>query len=205
MKALLTLRLLLVLALMLVALNGVGLVLGYAGLKQSVGVAPREALAADPPAIPAATPPAEPAPDAAAADALRNRRQALDAREQSLATREALLAVAEQQIDARLNELAALQGRLEQAETAARQREDSHWRSQAKLYEAMRPREAAAVFNELDLPVLVEVVQRMTERKAAPILGAMLPARVRQLTVELARLRAGHVPAGPNPGSLTPG
>jgi flagellar motility protein MotE (MotC chaperone) len=126
---------------------------------------------------------------------LRARRESLEERERAIATREALLAVAEQRLAARLAELTALQGRLEQADVEAQQREESHWRTMAKLYETMRPREAAAVFNELDLPVLVQVVERMNDRKAAPVLGAMLPDRVRQLTVELARLRAARPPA----------
>ena len=32
-----------------------------------------------------------------------------------------------------------------------------------KLYEAMKPRDAAAIFNDLDQPVLLQVVDRMKE------------------------------------------
>ena len=54
----------------------------------------------------------------------------------------------------------------------------------------MRPRDAAAVFDELEMPVLVQIVDRMREAKAAPVLGAMRPERARLLTAELARVRA---------------
>ena len=38
--------------------------------------------------------------------------------------------------------------------------------------------------------MLVQVVDRMREAKAAPVLGAMRPERARLLTTELARHRA---------------
>lgn len=197
-------RVLLVIAGFLLGLKGMALVREFPGMTSGLASFSASAMAADPPpaAAPAAPAPAlapAPAALASATDAmaagLRARREALEDRERAIATREALLAVAEQRLAARLSELTALQGRLEQADVDARDREESHWRTMAKLYETMRPREAAAVFNELDLPVLVQVVERMNDRKAAPVLGAMLPDRVRQLTVELARLRAARPPA----------
>ena len=72
-------------------------------------------------------------------------------------------------------------------------RSEAGWRQMVKLYEGMRPRDAAAIFDELDLPVLVGIVERMAERKAAPVIGAMRPERARQLTAELARQRARPV------------
>jgi flagellar motility protein MotE (MotC chaperone) len=145
---------------------------------------------------PAATPLAETgeAPDAIAA-ALRARREALAERERLLAVREAVLVATERRLTARVEELTTLQQRLERAETEAREREETHWRGLARLYETMRPREAASVFNELDMPVLAQLVDRMNDRKAAAILGVMQPERVRLLTVELARLRGGRSPA----------
>jgi flagellar motility protein MotE (MotC chaperone) len=121
---------------------------------------------------------------------LRARREALEARERLLVTREAVLAATEQRLSSRVDELASLQTRLERSESAVAEREENHWRGLAKLYETMRPREAAAVFNELELPILVQIVDRMNDRRAAPVLGAMQPDRVRQLTAELARHRA---------------
>jgi flagellar motility protein MotE (MotC chaperone) len=132
---------------------------------------------------------AEAAPETALGAALRARREALDARERALAMRETVLAAAERRLTGRITELAALQASLEAHERATRERDEAHWRGIARLYETMRPREAAAVLNELDMPILVQVMDRMGERKAAPILSAMQPERVRLLTVELAQLR----------------
>ena len=159
--------------------------------RQEAAAQPAPARAAQAPAAQPAQ--AEPIPgetETALAVQLRARREALEARERLLMTREAVLAATEQRLSSRVDELASLQTRLERSETAAVEREENHWRGLAKLYETMRPREAAAVFNDLDLPILVQIVDRMNDRRAAPVLGAMQPDRVRQLTAELARHRA---------------
>ncbi|WP_135467391.1 MotE family protein [Crenalkalicoccus roseus] len=165
---------------------------GIIGAAQAVGTA------ASP------TPPAPPAPAATAdekaaeralLEGLRARRAELEAREQSIATREMVLAAAERRLAQRVEELAALQQRLEAAERARGEQEEAGWRQMVKLYEGMRPRDAAAILDELEMPVLVEIMGRMAERKAAPILGAMRPDRARLLTTELARVRAGAAPA----------
>ena len=68
-----------------------------------------------------------------------------------------------------------------------------------KVYESMKPRDAAAIFNEMDLPVLLQVVDRMKDTKAAPVLAAMQPDRARLLTSQLAAQRTRTVTV-PSPG-----
>jgi flagellar motility protein MotE (MotC chaperone) len=161
--------------------------------------ASRPALAAAaqaPPAAPAqpAAQPEPPPPEAAAEravlEALRARRTEIEGREQAAAQREVMLAAAERRLMARVEELTALQARLEALERDRAAREDAGLRGLVKLYEGMRPRDAAVIFDELDMPVLLSIVDRMREAKAAPVLGAMRPERARALTAELARLRA---------------
>jgi flagellar motility protein MotE (MotC chaperone) len=130
------------------------------------------------------------------AAALRARREALDQRERNLATREAVVATVEQRLTARAAELLSLQRDGDAEEAAARLRAESSWMTLAKLYESMRPRDAAEIFNELDLPILVQVVNRMSERRAAPVLAAMTPERARQVTAELSRLRSQTASGG---------
>ncbi len=120
---------------------------------------------------------------------LRQRRQELDGRDAALATREAVLAAAEHKLAARVDELQSLQARLEGLETARKSRDEANWRGLVKLYESMRPREAAAIFNELETSVLLQVLDRMKEAKAAVILAAMLPDKARQVTADLAQMR----------------
>jgi flagellar motility protein MotE (MotC chaperone) len=123
-------------------------------------------------------------------EGLRARRVELDGREQALAAREMVLAAAERRLSQRIEEMAALQQRLQATDQTLGAREEAGWRQMVKLYEGMRPRDAAAIFDDLEMPVLVQLVGRMREAKAAPVLGAMKPDRARLLTAELARHRA---------------
>ncbi|MCS6921175.1 MAG: hypothetical protein NZM07_04525 [Elioraea sp.] len=120
---------------------------------------------------------------------LRRRRLALEERERALAEREALVIAAERRLAARIEEIAALQRSLEAQDRAAREREEAGWRGLVRIYEQMRPRDAARIFNELEMGVLIEVVSRMRERLAAPILAGMEPEKAKALTAELALRR----------------
>ncbi|HEY3847021.1 MAG TPA: hypothetical protein VGL95_07900 [Acetobacteraceae bacterium] len=120
---------------------------------------------------------------------LRQRRQELDARDAALAVRESILAAAEQKLTVRAEELAALQKRLQDLEAARRQRQEAGWQGLVKLYEDMKPRDAAVIFNDLQMPVLLPLVDRMKEAKAAPVLAAMNPDKARDVTAALAQMR----------------
>jgi flagellar motility protein MotE (MotC chaperone) len=121
---------------------------------------------------------------------VRARCLTLEAREGELATREAVLAAAERRLSQRVEELAAMQARLETLDRAAREREEANWGNLVRIYENMRPRDAARIFNELEMPVLIEVVARMKQRAVAPILAGMEPALAQKLTAELAARQA---------------
>ncbi|MBP0464858.1 hypothetical protein J5Y09_13130 [Roseomonas sp. PWR1] len=121
---------------------------------------------------------------------LRARRAEIEAREQAVAQQEVMLRAAEQRLTRRVEELAALQSRLEALDRGRGEREEAGWRGLVRTYESMRPRDAAAIFNDLEMPVLVEIIDRMSERKVAPVIGAMQPERARLVTTELARHRA---------------
>ncbi len=120
---------------------------------------------------------------------LRQRRQELDARADAVATRESLLLATEQKLAGRVSELQSLQKRLEGLDSAQKQKEDAGWQGLVKLYEAMKPKDAATIFNELSMPVLLPVLDRMKEAKAASVMAAMNPDKAREVTAELAQLR----------------
>jgi flagellar motility protein MotE (MotC chaperone) len=144
--------------------------------------------------VAAAPPPPDPVDQAERAllGRLRERRLEIDAREAAISARESMLGAAERRLTTRLEEMAALQARLEALERGRGEREEAGWRGLVKTYETMRPRDAATVFDDLEMPVLVQIVNRMREAKAAPVIGAMRPDRARSLTAELARLRSAN-------------
>jgi flagellar motility protein MotE (MotC chaperone) len=126
---------------------------------------------------------------------LRARREQLDAREAALANRESMLAAAQQKLTAQIGEMQALQQRLETLEASRKQQETAAWQGLVKVYEDMKPRDAAAIFNDLGMPVLLSVIDRMKEAKAAAILAAMLPDKARDVTTQLALKRTGRAAA----------
>jgi flagellar motility protein MotE (MotC chaperone) len=147
-----------------------------------------------PPVTPPAEPPVNEAERAILLD-LRARRAQLEGREQAMAAREAMQVAAERRLTERVTELTGLQNRLEQLDQTRRERDDANWHGLVKTYEAMRPRDAATILNELDVPILLQVLDRMKEAKAALVLAAMLPDRARAATTALAQLRSRSVAA----------
>lgn len=127
---------------------------------------------------------------------LSARRQALDARAEELERRADLLRAGEARLDQKLREMqdveAVLQGLLK---TQGAQQE-AQIRSLVKIYENMKPRDAARIFEELEMPTLLQVVERMSERKLAPVMADMNPAKARKVTEELARQRQFTRPVG---------
>lgn len=120
---------------------------------------------------------------------LSRRRDALAAREAELEARAAVLQAAEDQIAGRIAELEALRDRIEGLLVSYDEQEQANIRSLVRIYENMRPRDAARIFEALEMPVLLDVVDGMREAKSAPILAQMLPAKARDLTAELALRR----------------
>jgi flagellar motility protein MotE (MotC chaperone) len=167
-------------------------------------------------ASPATTPAAEPKPAAAAPEGpppvseterallqdLRQRRSELDSRAEAVAARESLLAAAELKLGARVGELQSLQKRLEGLDAAQKQKQEAGWQGLVKMYEAMKPRDAATIFNDLQMPILVQVLDRMKDAKAAAVMAVMTPDKARDVTAELAQLRTGKDAAQLTPPAL---
>ena len=131
---------------------------------------------------------------------LRQRRQDLDARAEVIATRESLLVAAEQKLTARVAEMQALQAKLQGLDADQKQKVEAGWQGLVKLYEAMKPKDAATIFNDLTMPVLLQVMDRMKDAKAAAVMAAMNPDKARDVTAELAQMRTGHDASGAAPG-----
>ena len=93
---------------------------------------------------------------------------------------------------ARAGELGALQNKLQDLEGARQQRDEAGWQGLVKLYETMKPRDAAVIFNDLQMSVLVPLVDRMKEAKAALIMAAMNPDKARDVTAQLAQVRTSR-------------
>ena len=120
---------------------------------------------------------------------LSERRKSLDNRAQEIEQRASLLAAAEERVQLKISELADLQATIEELLIQHDEQEEAQMQSLVKIYENMKPKDAARIFEELDMIVLLEVVDRMKERKVAPVLAKMNPARAKAITLELAQRR----------------
>lgn len=117
---------------------------------------------------------------------LQERRQELDARARELDVRENLLKAAEKRVEARVTELKEMETRINAATQQKEEIEASRLKSLVTMYENMKPKDAAKIFDRLDLRVLIDVSSQINPRKMSDILAQMLPDTAERLTVELA-------------------
>ncbi len=132
---------------------------------------------------------------------LQQRRQELDARSRELEIRENLLKAAEQQFEIRMGELKQLEARVQNASQKKGENQTLHFKRLVTMYENMRAKDAAKIFDRLELRVLLEVASKINPRRMADILAQMQPASAERLTIELAN-RANAVVLPPKPKQL---
>lgn len=117
---------------------------------------------------------------------LSDRRQTLDSRARDLEMRETLLRAAEKRLEARLAELKDLEAKINATLQTRDKDEAKRFQGIVSMYENMKAKEAARIFDRLDIKILVEVSNQMNPRKMSEILAQMSPDAAERLTVELA-------------------
>ncbi|MAN80102.1 MAG: hypothetical protein CMM77_11635 [Rhodospirillaceae bacterium] len=121
---------------------------------------------------------------------LADRRREIEAREQELHVRQGMLAAAEARIDRKIAELKNLQSEIDGRIKVFDEQQEKKMESLVKIYENMKPKDAARIFEDLEMDTLLEVAQRMKERKLAPVMAKMNPEKAREVTVELRDLQS---------------
>lgn len=124
---------------------------------------------------------------------LSERRETLDGRERDIVLRENLVKAAESRIDKKIDEMKALQANIQSMLKQLDNQDQEKMKSLVKIYESMKPKDAAKIFNELDLPVLMGVLRNMKEQKVALIMEAMDPAKAREVTDAMLQRRASDI------------
>ncbi|MBF0268489.1 MAG: hypothetical protein HQL44_07840 [Alphaproteobacteria bacterium] len=128
------------------------------------------------------------------------RRDELEARAKEMQMREDLAKAAEARLTKKLAEMKQVQGTIEALLRKYDEQEDAKMRSLVKIYESMKPKDAAKIFEELDMAILLDVIERMKEKKAADVLSNVSPQKAKEITFELAERRKL-----PKPGIATGG
>jgi flagellar motility protein MotE (MotC chaperone) len=170
-----------------------------ADITGSVAAKPKEPPPADPnakkkPAEPERDPggkviTADPAPvspaERAILERLQERRQELDARARELDMREALVKAAEKKLEGQLAEIKESDDKAKGA-GQGREGEANRLKNLVTMYENMKAKDAAKIFDRLDMRVLMEVATQINPRRMSDILAQMSPETAERLTVEFA-------------------
>lgn len=147
--------------------------------------------AADPAATSEATPPKDPLEytdeEVEVLQQLAKRREEIELKSRQLDEREAMVAAAEQRMEQKMAELKALQSTVEDILKKRSDEEEQRLQALVLTYEKMKPKDAAQVFEEMDMDLLADLVSRMKPAKSAPILAMVTPTKVKELTFELAQ------------------
>lgn len=127
---------------------------------------------------------------------LGERRLELDALERELAMREDLVAAAEARLNERIAALDALEAQVQSLVDEKNALDNQQFASLVSMYETMNPKDAAAVFDDLDMQVLLRLATSINPRKMSPILAEMQTGRAQTLTLLMAADQAEEpVPA----------
>ncbi|MBI1252298.1 MAG: hypothetical protein GC189_12600 [Alphaproteobacteria bacterium] len=118
--------------------------------------------------------------------ALGARRQTLDARAAEIETRAELLNAAERRMNDRLTELRRLETTVNDLLGRLDESQETRMTALVDVYQRMRAKDAAEVFDALDDDTLILVASRMRQQNLAEVMGRMQVPRARRLTQLLA-------------------
>jgi flagellar motility protein MotE (MotC chaperone) len=117
---------------------------------------------------------------------LSKRRSELDAREAQIQAQANILAATEARVDAKVAQLKAMQNQISLLLGQRDAAQEKQLASLVKTYSAMKPKDAARIFDSLNDQVLVPVAAEMKSDVLAPVLAAMNPEQAQKLTIRLA-------------------
>jgi flagellar motility protein MotE (MotC chaperone) len=126
---------------------------------------------------------------------LQERRQELETRAREVDIRESLLKAAEKRIETKVDEMKGVETRISAANQQKEEADNARFKSIVTMYENMKPKDAARVFDRLDMKVLLDVATQINPRRMSDILAQMSPEAAERLTVELATRAKDKPPA----------
>jgi flagellar motility protein MotE (MotC chaperone) len=139
------------------------------------------------------------ASERAVLERLQARRQELDTRARELEIRENLIKAAEKRLEAKADELKAIEQRADEAKERKSEADAARLKGVVTMYEGMKPKDAARIFDRLEMTVLFEIASQIKPQKMADIIAQMSAEAAERLTVELSRQGAKPAPAAELP------
>lgn len=137
---------------------------------------------------------------------LSARRTQLDQRAGELDQQSVVLQAVEKRIDEKIAKLEALQKNIQSTVDQQNAADDARTQSLVKIYQTMKPADAAQILSQLDMPIVLQMLSHMKEAKTAPILAAMDPTKAEAITTAMAKRRnpPSVPPAAATPPSVPP-
>ncbi|MCB2053997.1 MAG: hypothetical protein KDE35_07125 [Geminicoccaceae bacterium] len=120
---------------------------------------------------------------------LMRRREAIERREAALNIEQRTLELLRQDLRSYVAKIEGLRDEVAALVETIDEEDRRRIEQLVDVYEKMKAKQAAAIFDRLEPDVLLEVARRMREAKLAAVLARMDPPRARFLTTELARGR----------------
>jgi len=133
---------------------------------------------------------------------LQSRRQEIEARQREIDIRESLLKSAEKRIENKVEEMKAVESRISATQAEQKAAEAQRMKGLVTMYEGMKPKDAARVFDRLEMGVLIEIASQIAPRKMSDIMGVMSSEAAERLTVEMARRANGGGDQAASAGDL---
>lgn len=127
---------------------------------------------------------------------LTERRLELDQRARELDMRETLLQATEKRLETRINELKEVESRITAATRKKEEADNARLKSLVTMYENMKAKDAAKIFDRLDIKLATEVANMINPRRMSDIMAQMSPEAAERLTVELANRGGSAEKAG---------
>jgi flagellar motility protein MotE (MotC chaperone) len=150
--------------------------------------------------VPTEQPSVIPAGERALLVRLQQRREELDARARELDLRESLLKAAEKKLETDQSAGKTVKGGPDGGGAAAQGRdenESARFKSVVTIYETMKPKDAAKIFDRLDVRVLIEMASQIKPQRMSEIMAQMSPEAAERLTIELAAKSGSERPLNP--------
>lgn len=110
---------------------------------------------------------------------------------EELVTLRQAVVVQEQVLEEGRRELEAMVRELETKHRVLEEDRDRSAGRLAKMYENMKPGQAAPILANLEMETILDILRRMKEREAARILASMEPALAAEISMELSQGGAG--------------
>lgn len=124
---------------------------------------------------------------------LSKRREALDTYKNQLDLKDSMLKATEDKLNVKIVELQNLQTKVNNLLKQFEEKSNIRIKSLAKIYENMKPAEAAKIFDELEMPLLLDIIKNMKEAKVAQIIANMNPIKAKEISLEFSKISSENI------------